>query len=239
MNQCRGRALCSNEPSAGVNNASNGALESASDHRATPVSLGTTIMACVYRDGVILGADSRTSTGSYVANRVTDKLTRLTDRIYVCRSGSAADTQNLSMYVVWFLEQHAMELGEEPDVLTAAKLLAKLAYENKSALQAGLIVAGWDEKRGGQVYSIPLGGTMVETKLAIGGSGSAYITSLTDATYRDDMTEDECRAWVQRSVSHAAARDASSGGCVRTVAIRKEGVNRHFLEGDRLPFMLC
>ena len=53
----------------------------------------TTIMAACYKDGVVLGADSRTSTGSYVANRVTDKLTKLTDRIYVCRSGSAADTQ--------------------------------------------------------------------------------------------------------------------------------------------------
>jgi 20S proteasome subunit beta 1 len=50
-------------------------------------------MAACYKDGVVLGADSRTSTGSYVANRVTDKLTKLTDRIYVCRSGSAADTQ--------------------------------------------------------------------------------------------------------------------------------------------------
>ncbi len=144
-------------------------------------------MAACYKDGVVLGADSRTSTGSYIANRVTDKLTRLTDRIYVCRSGSAADTQvspepglddplaswppspprsrcwshaplfaplrlqNLSAYVIWFLEQHSMELGKEPEVLTAAKLLAKLAYENKSALQAGLIVAGWDEHRGGQV----------------------------------------------------------------------------------------
>ena len=47
----------------------------------------------------MMGADSRTSTGSYVANRVTDKITQLADRIYICRSGSAADTQNLSRYV--------------------------------------------------------------------------------------------------------------------------------------------
>ena len=29
----------------------------------------------------MLGADSRTSNGNYVANRVTDKLTQLTDRV--------------------------------------------------------------------------------------------------------------------------------------------------------------
>src|SRR5690242_4791052 len=49
-----------------------------------------------FKGGVVLGADSRTSTGSYIANRVSDKLTFVHDRIYCCRSGSAADTQVLS-----------------------------------------------------------------------------------------------------------------------------------------------
>ena len=34
-------------------------------------------MAINFRDGVILGADSRTTTGAYIANRVTDKLTQV------------------------------------------------------------------------------------------------------------------------------------------------------------------
>lgn len=40
-------------------------------------SIQTTIMAASFDGGVVLGADSRTSTGSYVANRVTDKITPL------------------------------------------------------------------------------------------------------------------------------------------------------------------
>ena len=57
------------------------------------VDSGTTIMAVCFNGGVVLGADSRTSTGSYVANRVSDKITAVHDKVYVCRSGSAADTQ--------------------------------------------------------------------------------------------------------------------------------------------------
>ena len=45
------------------------------------VSMGTTIMAATFDGGVVLGADSRTSTGNYIANRVTDKLTQLTDNV--------------------------------------------------------------------------------------------------------------------------------------------------------------
>lgn len=59
-------------------------------------SLQTTIMACQFEGGVIVGADSRTTTGSYIANRVTNKLTPVHDRIFCCRSGSAADTQALA-----------------------------------------------------------------------------------------------------------------------------------------------
>jgi 20S proteasome subunit beta 1 len=45
-------------------------------------------------------------TSSYVANRVTDKLTKITDNIYCCRSGSAADTQAIADMVRYQLELH-------------------------------------------------------------------------------------------------------------------------------------
>jgi 20S proteasome subunit beta 1 len=69
------------------------------------VSTGTTILALPFDGGVIVCADSRTSTGTYVANRVTDKLVQLSEYIYCCRSGSAADTQALTDYVHYFLNQ--------------------------------------------------------------------------------------------------------------------------------------
>ena len=46
---------------------------------------------------------------SYVANRVTDKLTKVTDYIYCCRSGSAADTQAVADIVNYHLNFHKWE----------------------------------------------------------------------------------------------------------------------------------
>lgn len=69
------------------------------------VSTGTTIMALPFQGGVVVCADTRTSTGTYVANRVSDKLVQLSDQIYACRSGSAADTQALTDYVHFYLSQ--------------------------------------------------------------------------------------------------------------------------------------
>lgn len=71
-----------------------------------PTRKQTTIMAVEFDGGVIVGADSRTTLGAFVSNRVTDKLTRITDKIYCCRSGSAADTQAIADIVAYSLNYH-------------------------------------------------------------------------------------------------------------------------------------
>ena len=46
----------------------------------------------------MLGCDSRVSTGVYVSNRASDKVTALSDFAWLLRSGSAADTQAVADY---------------------------------------------------------------------------------------------------------------------------------------------
>ena len=193
------------------------------------VSTGTTIMAVAYDGGVILGADSRVSTGNYIANRVSDKLTAIHDRIYVCRSGSAADTQAVTDYVRHYLASHAIETERPPLVKTAAALCKRICYTNKDALLAGIIVGGVDPVNGGEVYAIPLGGTCVKVPFAIGGSGSTYIYGHVDETYKPNMTKTECIDFVKNAVAHAMARDGSSGGIIRIVSITPDDVERQYV----------
>merc|ERR1719382_1433242 len=200
------------------------------------VSTGTTIMAVAFDGGVVMGADTRTSTGDYVANRASRKISKVHDKIFVCRCGSAADTQALTGFVINYLGQHAVELGKLPTVNTAANLFKLIAYNNKDRLLAGLIIAGWDEKRGGQVFSIPLGGSLVPVDYACDGSGSGYVSGFIDHYYREKMTKDETLQFVRQAISHAMARDGSSGGLIRTAVITKDGVEEGVIQGDKLPF---
>uniref|UniRef100_A0A7S1QL07 Proteasome subunit beta n=1 Tax=Alexandrium catenella TaxID=2925 RepID=A0A7S1QL07_ALECA len=200
------------------------------------VSTGTTIMAVEFDGGVVLGADSRTSTGDYVANRASRKISKVHDKIFVCRSGSAADTQALTGFVQNYLSMHAVELGALPSVNTCANLFKVFAYNNKDRLTAGLIVAGWDEKKGGQVYSIPLGGTRLRQPCVTGGSGSMYISALVDSEYRPGMTKQECLQFVRLCIAHAMALDGSSGGLIRTVAVDATSITEETIEGNKLPY---
>ena len=97
-------------------------------------------MAVTFAGGVVMGADSRTSTGSYVANRVADKVVPITDYIWTCRSGSAADTQAVADYVRYYIDSHVSELGRLPRVKTVANLFKSICYNNKQNLMAGLII---------------------------------------------------------------------------------------------------
>ncbi|KAI9056546.1 proteasome-domain-containing protein [Trametes sanguinea] len=199
------------------------------------VNLGTSIMAVQFKDGVVVGADSRTTTGSYIANRVTDKLTHVHDRIYCCRSGSAADTQAIADIVHYYLQMHAQTSGEPPSVHTAATMFQKLCYDNKDALSAGIIVAGWDKEAGPSVYNIPLGGGLFRQPWAIGGSGSTYVYGYCDATYREGWGRDETVEFVKNTLALAMSRDGSSGGVIRMCVITEDKVERLFVPGDQLP----
>ena len=107
-------------------------------------------MAVAFQGGVVIGADSRTTTGSYIvrlafvplnshqltfgpgqANRVTDKLTYLHDRVYCCRSGSAADTQAIADVAHSQLQMYQITHEAPPSVKVAATLLEGLCYSNK------------------------------------------------------------------------------------------------------------
>ncbi|KAF7268430.1 proteasome beta1 subunit [Rhynchophorus ferrugineus] len=210
-------------------------MDVANDWMNAPHSTGTSIMAAEFANGVVIGADSRTTTGAYIANRVTDKLTKVTDRIYCCRSGSAADTQAVADIVSYHLGFHGMELGEEPLVEVGANVFKELCYNYRDSLMAGILVAGWDKKKGGQIYSIPIGGMCVRQPVSIGGSGSSYVYGYVDANYKKDMTQEECVKFVTNTLALAMSRDGSSGGVVRLGIITEKGIERRVVLGNELP----
>ena len=95
------------------------------------LSTGTTLVAMEFADGIVMAADSRTSTGSFgfVSVRVTDKLTAVTSHIMAHSSGVTADTQAMTDIVKNQLEWYEIEFGNPPPVHTAAHLFKNISYD--------------------------------------------------------------------------------------------------------------
>ncbi|XP_048345505.1 proteasome subunit beta type-9 [Sphaerodactylus townsendi] len=201
---------------------------------AQKISTGTTIMAVEFGGGVVVGSDSRVSAGESVVNRFFNKLEPLHDRIYCALSGSAADAQAIADSVNYQLELHSLNLDETPLVLAAATLVKNISYKYKEELSAHLIVAGWDPKRGGQVYGT-LGGMLTRQPFFVGGSGSTYIYGYVDSAYKPGMTQEECRQFTKNAIALAMSRDGSSGGVIYLITITENGVKEDLVFGNELP----
>lgn len=205
-------------------------------------AFSTTLIAAHYKHGIILGADTRTSRGGYVANPYANKFCAVSPSICLARSGSAADTQALA-------EELTTELSElyildndlptcdawlttgvcsrtMPQVSTASHMLASKCFARKDSISASLICAGWDAKDGLSIFSIPSGGSLFrQPKFALSGSGAGYIYGFCENTWREDMGRDECAAFVAQAVRHAIAHDCSSGGGVQLLCIEPPGID--------------
>ena len=199
-----------------------------------PISTGTTLVAARFgpgpsgsasESGIIIGADSRTSRGSYISNRGAKKLNIVRPNIVVARSGSAADTQSLTEELALELSDLERSSGSEKlRVSTAAHILRRYSYASKDKLSASLICAGWDSTAGFQLYTIVQGGSLMQsTSFAIAGSGSSFIYGWCDRSWREKMSRDECIEFVSRAIELAKNRDGSSGGPTNLIEIEYGG----------------
>lgn len=199
-------------------------------------SLGTTILSVVYDGGVMLAADARTSSGSYVANRVADKIWPITSNIFACKCGSAADTQFLLQTTKSYMSQFGVEYGDKPPVKVAARILQQFQYQYKDYLSCAVIVAGVDNLEGPVIYDVGSGGTVTKRKIAMNGSGSHYIHGYIDKHYKENMTKQECKEFLKNAVTLAMYRDNHSGGIIRMVDITKDGFTREYFPYQQINF---
>jgi 20S proteasome subunit beta 1 len=193
-------------------------------------------MAITYDGGVMLGADSRTSSGVYVANRVADKIWPISKNIFALKSGSAADTQFLLQTTKNYVAQFAIEYGDLPLVKVATRVLQQFQYEYKDNLSAAVIVCGIDNVEGPQIYSVGIGGTTSKQNIALSGSGSAFIYGYCDTNYKTGMSRQDAKQFIKNAITLSMYRDNSSGGIIRTLDITKEGYSRDYISYNKLDW---
>lgn len=211
-------------------------MEDSYSHRINGVSTGTTILAVTFDGGVLIGSDSRASIGgSFVSSKTINKLIQVHDRIFCCMAGSLADAQAVLKAAKFHLSFHSVQMESPPLVMAAASVLKELCYSNKEELQAGFITAGWDRKKGAQVYVVSLGGMLIPQPFTIGGSGSTYIYGYVDAKYKAGMTKEECLQFATNALSLAMGRDNVSGGVAHLVVITETAVEHVVVPGNKLP----
>lgn len=88
---------------------------------------GTTIVGLIFKDGVVLAADTRATAGTIVADKNCEKIHYLAPNIYCCGAGTAADTEHTTNEISSQLELLRLNTRRQSRVATAvARLSDKL-----------------------------------------------------------------------------------------------------------------
>lgn len=58
------------------------------------------ILTTVLQDGLVMGADSRATAGNIIADKHCEKVHKITDSIYVCGAGTAADLHQVCIICI-------------------------------------------------------------------------------------------------------------------------------------------
>lgn len=183
---------------------------------------GTTICGLCYKDGVVLGADTRATCGPVVADKNCFKIHRISDQIWVCGAGTSADCDNLTALMSSQLELHRLETGLKPRVITCISRIKQRLFRYGGYIQAALVVGGVDST-GSHLYTVFPHGSTDRLPFASMGSGSLAAMSVLEDNYKEDLDEKEACRMVDQAIQAGIFNDLGSGSNVDICIIRNNG----------------
>jgi len=181
-------------------------------------STGTTIVGCLFKDGIILGADTRATEGPIVADKNCEKIHYISESIRCCGAGTAADTEFTTALISSNIELHALSTGRKPRVVTAMTMLKQMLFQYQGHIGAALVLGGVDAT-GPHLFTIHPHGSTDKLPYVTMGSGSLAAMAVFENGWRPDMERTEALELVTAAVSAGIFNDLGSGSNVDACVI--------------------
>ncbi|KZT67544.1 proteasome-domain-containing protein [Daedalea quercina L-15889] len=181
-------------------------------------STGTTIVGCLFKDGIVLGADTRATEGPIVADKNCEKIHYITDSIRCCGAGTAADTEFTTAMISSNMELHALSTGRKPRVVTAMTMLKQYLFRYQGHVGAALVLGGVDAT-GPHLFTIHPHGSTDKLPYVTMGSGSLAAMAVFEAGWKPNMERAEALDLVTAAISAGIFNDLGSGSNVDACVI--------------------
>ena len=193
-----------------------------SEHLPKPMKTGTTIVGMIFKDGVVLGADTRATSDTEVAEKNCEKIHYMAPNIYCCGAGTAADTEKITNMMASQLELLRMNTHSSSRLVTACTLLKRRLFRYQGHISAALILGGCDVN-GPAVYQIHPHGSTAKLSYTTMGSGSLAAMAVFESSWSEDMNEQEAVQLVRRAIGAGIFNDLGSGSNCDICIIRTDG----------------
>ena len=192
---------------------------------------GTTTVAMVCKDGAVLCADKRVTSGYLVSYKTYEKIVQVTDSIAVTVAGTVSDVQLITKLLKAELKLKDLRSGRITTVKEAVNLLANMVYNNirKFSTIPGIshFVVGGKDNEGVHVYDVGADGSTTKVdEYTSSGSGSVMAYGVLETLYQPGMTVEETVKLGAKAINAAVQRDIASGNGIDILTITKEGIKK-------------
>lgn len=186
------------------------------------IKKGTTTVALVGKDGVVLAADKRASMGSAVAHKNAKKVYQISDSVGATGAGSVGDIQNFVNLLRVESNLYRIKNNQDLSVKSLATLASRILFGYRVYPYLALfIIGGYDTKP--TAFSLDPFGGMNEDKFVATGSGMQVAQGVLEDQYKEDMPVKEMKKLAVRCINAATQRDLGTGDGISMVVITKDG----------------
>jgi len=194
---------------------------------------GTTILGIVCKDGIVMASDRQSTAGTIVMNKKSEETVKINDYLIVSGTGMVSDIHRVEKVLPAELKLKELRSGSRPSVKQASNLLANILYSgirqmSVLPMQAGFLIAGFNEDGTTELYSVePAGSTVkIEDYDANFGSGMPYVLGLLERQYKKDMNVKEGVELAKEALKSSTQRDTGSGYGIDVFTITKSGISK-------------
>lgn len=194
------------------------------------LNTGTTTVGILCKDAVVLAADKRATAGNFIADKNTEKVVPVTDKIALTTSGVVSDIQLIVKLLRAEIKLKNFRVEREATVKEVANLLADIVYNNVRKYSAipgitHFLLGGADREI--RLYDLYADGSITEIdNFVSSGSGSVIAYGVLEANYKAGITEQEGVDLAVKSVSAAMQRDSASGEGIDVYVINRAGMRK-------------
>src|ERR687887_1711861 len=194
------------------------------EYIAEHIKKGTTTCALTCKDGVVLAADTRASAGYFIADRHAMKIHKIDRHLGMTMAGGVADAQNIIDIMRYNANIYRLTNRKLMPVNSAARLCSNVLFNQRYfPYYVQIIVAGYDNKAGGQIYNIDLFGSMTSEKFISTGSASPVAYGYLESEFKEGLSVNDAYKIAIQAIAAAIRRNAGTGDNINAVIIDKDG----------------
>lgn len=173
---------------------------------------------------MVLGADTRATSGEVVADKMCAKIHYISPNMYCCGAGTAADTEKTTDMLSSNLTIFSMTSGRNPRVVMAVNILQDMLFRYRGQIGASLILGGVD-CTGNHLYTVGPYGSIDNVPYLAMGSGDLAALGILEDRFKPNMELEEAKELVRDAIHSGIMSDLGSGNNIDICVITKQGVD--------------